>query len=143
MKAKNILVPIDFSDASQRALEEADALAMSTGGSITLLHVYQMAQMVLLDFSYVEPPESVAKVCDAAEQELNTWAAKLSTPAERRSVKVTTGVPATELVEASKDYDLLVMSTHGRSGLSHFLLGSVAERVVQGAHCSVLVVKGQ
>jgi nucleotide-binding universal stress UspA family protein len=56
-------------------------------------------------------------------------------------VRVTTGAPVAEIVAATQTFDLVVMATHGRSGMSHFLMGSVAERVVQGSRCSVFVVK--
>lgn len=143
MNIEKVLVPVDFSESSKAAVEEADALAADRGASITLLHVHQPTEVVVMDFAYSDPPEKVAEVCDAAEAQLNEWSEPLKTPPERRSIQVVTGAPVTEINRISGDYDLVVMPTHGRTGLRHFLLGSVAERVVQGAKCSVLVIKSE
>ena len=141
MNPKNILVPIDFSDYAKAALDEADSLAQQSGAELTLLHIHEMTQVAIMDFTYVEPPEKVAEILTAAEKQLQQWAEQLGTPPERRSIRSTTGGAAQEIIDESENYDLIVMPTHGRTGLSHFLLGSVAERVVQGAKCSVLIVK--
>lgn len=141
MKLDRILVPIDFSDLSEKALRAADDLAQGAGGTLTLLHVYQIVEVVVLDFAYVQPPEKVSEVCDASRARLQEIASSLKTPADRIRIQVTTGSPAMEIVEASEQHDLVVMPTHGRTGVKHFMLGSVAERVVQAARCSVLIVK--
>ncbi len=138
---QRILVAVDFSEPSRLALAEADRLANESGAYLTLLHVHQIVEMAFLDFTYVERPEEVARVTDAAEGHLREWAAALATPPQRRQLVVTTGSPTEEIIHASERYDLVVMGTHGRGRLGHFLMGSVAERVVRGAHCSVLIVK--
>ncbi len=135
------MAPIDFSEQSRAALREADELAAERGAELLLLHVHQIVEVAVLDFTYVERPEAVGEVCDAAEAELRRWSADLRTPAERILVRVATGSPVDEIVRATRECDLVVMATHGRTGLSHFLMGSVSERVVQGAACTVLVVK--
>lgn len=141
MHIQRILVPIDFSEQSHHALREADGLAKANGARLTLLHVHPIVEVAVLDFTYVQPPEKVAEICDAAEAKMRGWASELATPTTHISVEVATGAPVTEIVEHSGHHDLVVMATHGRTGMRHFLMGSVAERVVQGAQCSVLVVK--
>lgn len=141
MKITRVLAPIDFSEQSRAALREADELAAARGADLILLHVHQIVEVAVLDFTYVERPEAVAEVCDAAEAELRRWSEDLQTPPERIKVQVATGSPVVEIVRATKECDIAVLATHGRTGLSHFLMGSVSERVIQGARCSVLVVK--
>lgn len=141
MNTQRILVPIDFSEQSRQALGEADALAVERGAQLTLMHVHPIVEMAVLDFTYVQPAEKVAEICELVEGRLKEWARGIRTPADRVNVQVTTGGPAVEIIAMSDKCDLIVMATHGRTGMSHFLMGSVAERVVQGARCSVLVVK--
>ena len=141
MKFSKILVPVDFSELSLAALKAADELAQGTGAELTLAHVHPYTTVSVLDYTYAEPPEVVAQVCAAIEEKLQALVHTLGTPPERCHVLVQTGDPAAELMSLSAGHDLVVMSTHGRTGLRHFLLGSVAERLVRGAKCSVLVVR--
>jgi universal stress protein A len=139
MKAAKILVPIDFSEQSRFALQEADRIAVEQDAVLTLLHVHQIVQLAILEFTFVEPAPRIASIVEAAEKHLAEWAAGLSS--KKAQIVVDTGQPLSVIIEHSERHDLIVISTHGRTGPSHFLLGSVAERVVQGAKCSVLVVK--
>ncbi len=141
VKFSKILVPVDFSEVSLAALKSADELARDTGAELTLAHVHPYTTVSVLDYTYAEPPEVVAQVCAAIEDKLKALVHTLKTPAERCHVVVQTGDPAAELMTMSADHDLVVMSTHGRTGVRRFLLGSVAERLVRGARCSVLVVR--
>ena len=141
MKFAHVLVPIDFSDQARRALRAADELCQSYGANLTLLHVHTIVGVAVLDFTYIERPQDVVRITEAAEGQLRTWADDLGTPKDKIHISVTTGDPVNEVVRLSEEHDLIVMSTHGRSGLTRFLMGSVAERVVRGAHCSVLVVR--
>lgn len=141
MNAPRILVPIDFSAQSKFALEEADRMAVAGNADLTLLHVHQVLQLAVLEFTFVEPTAQIASIVEAATKQLNEWASTLKTPAEKRHIVVDTGQPLAVIIEHTEKHDLVVMPTHGRTGPSHFLLGSVAERVVQGSKCSVLVVK--
>lgn len=141
MKFKKILAPIDFSPMSQAALEQAAKLANDNDAELTLVHVHPIETAAFMDFTYVESPEQVQEICDQAEKKLAEWRDALSEPPKKSQLRVVTGHAIDSIIELSKDHDLVVMSTHGRSGLKHFLLGSVAERIVQAAHCSVLVVR--
>lgn len=141
MDVTRILVPIDFSEHASLALDEAARLAKERNAQVTLMHVHEIVEMAFMDFTYVEPPTRLQTACDAAERRLTDMAHKLGLPDGRVRIAVVTGSPVLELIKASDDHDLIIMPTHGRKGMSHFLLGSVAERVVRGARCSVLVVK--
>jgi universal stress protein A len=138
----NILVPIDFSDASRFALQEADKLAQQHG-TLTLLHVHPIVEVSVLEFTYMQPPERMAEVCNAIEKRLEEWRKGVKTPQDNVSIVVRCGAPVAEIIAESEKHGLVVMASHGASGVSHFLLGSVTERVVGGSKCSVLVVKGQ
>ncbi len=143
MKFERILVPIDFSDQSRMALRAADELATSYGATLKLLHVHPIVGVAVMDFTYIERPQDVVRVVEAAEAQLRGWAQELQTPQSRLQVEVATGDPVLEIVRRTEDVDLTVLSTHGRTGLTRLLIGSVAERVVRGSHSSVLVVRAK
>jgi nucleotide-binding universal stress UspA family protein len=126
---------------SKAALREADDLARGRGATLTLAFVYPVTSVRVLDYTYSEPPERVAETLEVVEARLRTVANDLHTPPDHVNVLVLTGEPANSLVAASTAHDLVVMSTHGRTGVSRFMLGSVTERVVRGAACSVLVIR--
>jgi nucleotide-binding universal stress UspA family protein len=136
---RTILHPTDFSTPSQYALELACALARDHGARLVLLHVGAMPVMVY--------GEGVLPVdTDAYTLELREKLDKVQTPdpaieVERRLVMV--GDPVAEILGVAEDIacDLIVMGTHGRTGLRRALMGSVAEQVVRKASCPVLTVK--
>jgi nucleotide-binding universal stress UspA family protein len=139
---KRILVPIDFSACSTKALQYALPLAKEHQAAITLLYVvapaYSAAEYGGIDYAQLD-----ASMKDGGEKEL----AKLALDEVRGEVSTNTlvrvGSPALEIVEMARSLaaDLIVISTHGRTGLKHAVLGSVAEHVVQRAPCPVLVVR--
>jgi nucleotide-binding universal stress UspA family protein len=142
MHANRILIPIDFSETSRTALQEADTLAVANPQAhLTLLHVQSMVETAIMDTTFVQPAEKLNEVVQLVEQRLGEWAGGLQTPRSQISCSVVTGNPTGEIVDASQHNDLIIMGTHGRTGLGHFLMGSVSERVVQGSSCSVLIVK--
>ena len=142
MNYKRILVPVDFSEQSQRALSTALKLwGQNLENSITLLHVHPILTVTVSDFTYIEPPQTMAKAVETAETDLRTWLKNDGMPKATTAIKVLTGDPISEIIAMSKQMDLVVMGTHGRKGVSRFLLGSVAERVVRGSECSGLVVR--
>ncbi len=137
-----ICCPIDFSETSRAALEEASELARRYQGELTLLHVFE-PPVGTADLM-VAPPEMFEQTAKDLERKLELWKGE----AEQRGAKavralVVTGAAATETVRFAREggYDLVVMGTHGRRGLRHLVLGSVAERVVREAPCAVLVVR--
>jgi nucleotide-binding universal stress UspA family protein len=141
---KRICCPIDFSDASRAAMEVAADLARRGGGTLHLLHAYPIPGYTFPDGSVVASPRMMQELADGAQRHLEEWrdeAVKLGAP--RVEVTKAVGEPAAEIVSfaAEQGMDLLVLGTHGRSGLEHALMGSIAERVVRKARCPVLTVR--
>jgi universal stress protein A len=142
----HILVPVDFSDASVRVLAHAKALAARFEASLELLHVVPNPFIANTASLYVGMPLPSA-FFTGLEADARQRLDNLMTPAERErfKVKVTvkTGDPLVEIVDHARlaHADLIVMGTHGRTGVSHLFLGSVAERVVRTAHCPVMTVR--
>jgi len=141
---KRICCPVDFSDASRAALEVAADLARKNGASLTLFHAYPIPGYTLPDGSVVASPTMMQELAGAADRHLAEWQAD----AERMgaspvSAEKVVGEPAREIVSfaQSSGADLVVMGTHGRSGLEHALLGSVTERVIRKVQCAVLTVR--
>ncbi|MHC1767905.1 MAG: universal stress protein [Verrucomicrobiia bacterium] len=139
---KEILVPMDFSEGSEKALKYARKLAGQFGSSVTLLHVIQ-PMVYPAELGY--PPTVVdtldVSVRERIEERLATMAAG-NEPMPVRTL-VRTGQPYHEITTAAKelDADLIIISTHGWTGLKHVLMGSTAERVVRHAPCPVLTVR--
>jgi len=144
-KLKNILVPIDFSDYSLKALQYALPFAKQHGAKITLIQVIEPVYYPE-NFLGVLPPECEKVNIDRARAakrqlaDLRQLEIGLETPAE---IVVRTGRPYEEIINAAKEHDinLIIISTHGHSGLKRVFLGSTAERVVRHAPCPVLVVR--
>jgi len=141
MKTQHILAPVDGSEMSHFALGEADALASRSGGELTLMFVHAPATVHLMDDDFPEPAEMTEALLATARNIIEKWARSLTTPEANLHIVIKRGEPSQTIVEHSGKYDLIVMSTHGHTGLKHVHLGSVAEHVVRGAHCDVLVVK--
>ena len=140
---KSILVPVDFSKASLKALVYAESLCQHFGATMTLLYVIE--PIGAADFMYAFP-------LTLGEDEMRAKAkASIEKFARKNRVKrslvekalVRSGRPFHEICEAARTLkvDLIVISTHGYSGLNHAIMGSVTERVVRHAPCPVLVVR--
>ena len=139
---RRILVPIDFSDCSRKALRYAIPLAKAHGAALTLLYVVPPA-LGVGEFGATEYAQWEASMREAGEQQL----AELRSEEVHEEIVadslVRAGSPAREIIETARalPVDLIVISTHGRTGLSHVFLGSVTEHVVQRAPCPVFVVR--
>jgi universal stress protein A len=144
MEIRHILVPTDFSESSQRALDDAVVLAQAFGAKLTLFHVVELP-------SYVTDAHTPVDVSMALRDDLQRHAqrelAKLpregsGTPVEIAR-RVVVGVPHQQILEAAvaEQVDWIVMATHGRTGLRHLVMGSVAERVLRTAPCPVLTIR--
>jgi nucleotide-binding universal stress UspA family protein len=135
----NILVPTDFSDRALYAFHMASALARDHRAAMTVLHVRELPALPFAEFGAAPPPEL------PSHAELMERLAKFEPPDEHTSVEfvLADGEPGEEIVRVAKDRncDLIVMGTHGRTGLSRLLMGSVAERVMRRAPCPVLTLK--
>jgi nucleotide-binding universal stress UspA family protein len=140
-----ILVPTDFSAPSNAALTLAKRMAAMSGASLHLLHVLDDSMTTAAAAVGVHAPtaELREKWLEGARTLLSTQL----TPEEQASFRSTEvvmfGTPARTIVEHAKEsgIDLIVMGTHGRGGVEHVLIGSVAERVVRSAVCPVLTVR--
>jgi nucleotide-binding universal stress UspA family protein len=147
IELKKILAPTDFSPHSERALRYACRLAERLDSELHMLHVLSEVLPTGPDplLMPVLPPEFYAENEDRARRVLNG----LIKPEWGSPPAVVTAVQWGGAVEAIVDYardqeiDLIVIATHGRTGLSHVLLGSVAERIVREAPCPVLTIRDQ
>lgn len=143
MRVQHILVPFDFSPYAEQALDDALALAQTLQARLTLLHVIDTTPLGLA--------EGTTLHASSYWQELETriaegMAERLSRVQEARlqgDTVIAEGVPFQTIIDTARDknVDLIVMETHGRTGLTHVLLGSVAEKVVRLAPCPVLVTR--
>ena len=134
-----IIVPTDFSDTSDAALEYARVLAARFGASLHLLHVIDdpfVTEGLAAEAYMTEAPTIRTAMLEDARARLRHRARGCTT------TEAIFGRGAVTIVEYAQqvDGDLIVMGTHGRTGLAHLLLGSVAERVVRIAPCPVLTV---
>jgi len=142
---RQILVPIDFSESSRVAFEYAVDLARPFAASVDVIHVWEAPSFVPLGTEAGEWNQSLVELVKKnAETALDEFiAAAVKRDLTVRASRAEPGSPALTIVEAAKTghYDLIVMGTHGRTGLSRTLIGSVAERVVRHAPCPVLTVR--
>jgi nucleotide-binding universal stress UspA family protein len=143
---KTVLVPSDFSASATKAAEEAIAFVQHFGGRILFFHTidipatYAVGYEPMLATIPPVPPLTPAQL----EPEWATFLASLPSLAEVTWEKYTTeGSPVPTIIRAAEEHqaDLIVMGTHGRTGLAHMLLGSVAEGVVRQAPCPVLTIR--
>lgn len=141
---RRILVPVDFSDTARKALLYAVPSAMAFDAEVQVVHVVQ-PYTVPAEVGYM-PPELTAspqELVNSAREELNKLCAREIGARARFQVQAREGVPWPEVIAAARETnaDLIILATHGWTGLKHGLLGSVAERVVRHAPCPVLVVR--
>ncbi|HLI79857.1 MAG TPA: universal stress protein [Candidatus Binataceae bacterium] len=137
---RNILCPVDFDANSPGSLEFAGKIAQETGGKIYLLHVVPWTvAAVPIDASQV-----LAELKQSATTRLRQLAKeKLDGRVVSEIIVTVASDPGAEVVRIAKELkaDAIIMATHGRKGLSHLVLGSVAERVVRESLCPVLTVR--
>ncbi len=143
MKRPNMLVPTDFSEFSLKAFEAAASLSHLLGGTITPFHAYlPVSEMDSFYYSGVGLSGHIdyEKVESSIKERLQATASKLVAGKILKPGRVGIGNPAYALTEAGKDYDMIVMTSHGRTGFSRLLLGSISEKVLRMSHVPVLVV---
>jgi nucleotide-binding universal stress UspA family protein len=140
-----VLVPVDFSPHAERAFGYATTLAQRFGATLGLVHVVE-DPFVTGAWNYEVYVPNVGELLEAlianAAQQLATLKHSAAAFGLTAETAVITGRPAQAIVEHAKKggFDLIVIGTHGRTGLSHAVMGSVAERVVRKAPCPVLTV---
>ena len=140
---KKILAPTDFSVNSQHAMRYAGELAEQFGAELHVVAVFDNTTPMFTDPEMMQISDFVQRQEAAIREQLESqpgspWSEKLTVVRELR-----VGSAFLEIVRYAKqnDIDLIVMGTHGRSGLPHVLLGSVTEKVVRKAPCPVLTVR--
>lgn len=142
-KMRKILVPVDFSNPSQIAIRYARPFAEQFGAALTLLHVIEPV-MYPVEFGYmpIEPQEAEEQRIAEIQRRLKQLGKELGATVPVQSL-VRVGRAWKEVVDTAKaqETDLIVVATHGYTGLQHALLGSVAEKIVRHAPCPVLVVR--
>jgi nucleotide-binding universal stress UspA family protein len=144
---QRILVPVDFSASSRAALEAAAFLAEKLGASVDVLHVWEPPGYVGPEVMIHMPGKTGLPLVEFAHTEagrdMERFLADFGKRGLRVSGRLETGLAVQTILRVAGDdhYDLIVMGTRGRTGLSHLMLGSVAERVVRRAACPVLTVR--
>lgn len=145
---KRILVPTDFSNYSDNALRHALDIAKQYDAKVFLLHVIdEQLRQCMEDYCLSDAvmkqleQESITRSAGKLQQEINRLANQ--PPDVKISGYVKRGVPHHEILQEQeeKDIDLIVMASHGRTGIQKILIGSVAEKVMRGAKCPVLLVR--
>lgn len=141
---EKILVPVDFSECAREGARYASAFATKVGADLLLMHVTHTADFTASDPNVIPPegPELVESARLAAEDKLDEMVNFLPLTGISADTEVALGTPIEKLVERTKepDVDMVIMSSHGHTGLRHVVLGSIAEQLVGQAHCPVLVV---
>lgn len=145
MEFKHILVPTDFSEGSAEATQYAFFFAKLYGAELHLLYVLEDSlSKIPVEGNILPPPGEEDSGPPSAGLDKLSAALRTDVPADLPLIRATRqGFPADEIVRYADKYgiDLIVMATHGRTGLVHALMGSVAEDVIQKAHCAVLTLR--
>ncbi len=143
---KRIIVPIDFSDCSRKALEYAAATARAHKSKLTILHIYEesfVEPYVNAANSEEEANEIIKEIERVNEIKYDEFLKTVDLGGVEYEKLLKKGIPETEIVEIAREQqaNLIVMGTHGRSGIRHILIGSTAEEVVRTVHCDIIIVK--
>lgn len=143
---KRILQPTDFSECSAQATQYAFHLAAQLGAQLHLLHVIEDLRAVVPDYYYgavVWPQDLLEQMEAGAQRSLEKLVEAHGDTAQPAVLAVRQGTPFRTIVKYAEehDVDLVVIGSHGRSGLGRMVMGSVAERVVRHAPCPVLTVR--
>ena len=139
MIVRNILVPTDFSPTSDAALHYATQMALTLGARLYLMHVPGKTG------EHFEANFPLGRFETASRERLSSFLTQEELARLRPEYALRVGVPADEIVRYADlcNIDLIIMGTHGRSGIAHVLIGSVAEQVVRVAPCPVLLVRAR
>lgn len=142
-----ILVPLDGSQLAERALKPALTLATQAQGDVYLLQVSQPQEMLVPQYgggyAFLWPDQSLERASEQATKYMDSVLDTFDTPEVSLHPLLEEGDPAGMIVDIAHDegVDLIVMSSHGYTGLSRWMLGSTAEKVMRGAGCPVLIIR--
>lgn len=145
---QKILVPVDFSDCSRAALEYAYFLAQHFDAMVDVFHAWTAPPYVSpylavqISRRNGEPETLEALARGEASRQMEEFLKNTAPPSGLKvGVRIEFGIESDAIQAAAASYDLIVMGTHGRSGVSHFFMGSVAEKVIRNAPCPVITVR--
>lgn len=147
LKIQKIICPVDFSNCAQQALNYAAELAKQFDAELSIVHAYEdpAAYVTPMPMSgYVGPgAELLLELRKQLEVRLSQTKAEVETRGVRVRSELLEGTPYRVVLDWAKEYgaDMIVVGTHGHTGLTHALLGSVTERIVRMAHCPVLTIR--
>jgi len=143
VRLRRILVAVDFSEHASRALDAAIELAKRYGAPLDVVHAYHMPVLVGMPDEVALPPEFWTGVKEAAATRLEQSVARVRAAGVPVTPHLCEANPTDAILDVARESgaDLIVMGTRGLTGLKHVLLGSVAERTLRLAPCSVLTVK--
>jgi len=147
MQIKKVLVPVDFSSCSRAALAFAVDLAGKLEATLEVLHVLELPHYVIPEVLVEVPGERKQTLTEFARSEaskdLQQMLDDLAAQGHRIKSRLKVGYPRDEILAAAEEdqVDMIVMGTHGRTGISHLFLGSVAEQVVRRARCPVMTIR--
>lgn len=145
---RRILVPVDFSEGSRAALDAALMLARGFGAQVDVLHVWEPPAYIPIDTALATigtgPPRMLAEIARAeAGREMAELLGKLEPSESGSRSRIEAGDPVHVILQLVDEtpYDLVVMGTHGRTGLDRMIVGSTAAQIVRRASCPVLTVR--
>ncbi len=142
MQIDQILVPTDFSENAQHAVDYAVALAKQCSAKLHLLHTPVVPTYLLMDLSYSPGPEAVTRILNDSQEALDAQAAAIANAGVEHFTAIREGTVHEVIRDYAKehDVDLVVVGTHGRTGVSKLMYGSVTERVIKTVHTPIIVV---
>jgi nucleotide-binding universal stress UspA family protein len=146
MEIKKILLPTDFTQGALAALPYAVDLAKSYGAKLYFIHViYDMNAATGLHVPHVSLDAMYEEMQNGAEKEIRNFGSEITEGLKEVETRVIRGVPYEEILSFASEngIDMIIMGTHGRSGLDRVIFGSTAEKVVRNAICPVLTVRSQ
>jgi universal stress protein A len=142
-----LLVPVDFSESSRAAVQYAAYFVEKLGAAMDVLHVWHIPNVIDPALLVNVPGSATLPLVEHArgrsEEDMREFMSSLGPLVQGAHPRVEQGEPVEVILEVARQqtYDMIVMGTHGRRGLTHFFLGSVAERVVRRAPCPVLTIR--
>lgn len=145
MKINQILVPTDFSENAQHAVDYGIELAKQCSAKLHLLHTPVIPTYLLMDLSYSPGPEAVTRILNESQEALDKQAKTIAEAGVEHFTAIREGTVHEVIRDYAKehDVDLVVVGTHGRTGVSKLMYGSVTERVIKTVHTPIIVVPPQ